>query len=39
MSNGRLRLGVWQGIYLGEHRDHGGSRQMIVTLHGEPFAD
>jgi secondary thiamine-phosphate synthase enzyme len=39
MSNGRLRLGVWQGIYLGEHRDHGGSRQVIVTLHGEPFDD
>ena len=39
IGNGRLRLGVWQGIYLGEHRDHGGSRQVIVTLHGEPFAD
>ena len=37
VSQGRLRLGVWQGIYLGEHRDHGGSRQVIVTLHGEPF--
>jgi len=39
MANGRLRLGVWQGIYLGEHRDHGGPRQVIVTLHGEPFDD
>lgn len=39
VSQGRLRLGVWQGIYLGEHRDHGGSRQVIVTLHGEPFDD
>jgi len=39
MSNGRLRLGIWQGIYLGEHRDQGGSRQVIVTLQGEPFAD
>lgn len=39
VSQGRLRLGVWQGIYLGEHRDHGGSRQVIVTLHGEPFHD
>jgi secondary thiamine-phosphate synthase enzyme len=39
IANGRLRLGVWQGIYLGEHRDHGGPRQVIVTLQGEPFAD
>jgi len=35
ITNGRLALGVWQGIYLGEHRDSGGSRQLIVTLHGE----
>ncbi|MDD1649812.1 MAG: secondary thiamine-phosphate synthase enzyme YjbQ [Methylococcaceae bacterium] len=35
ISNGRLRLGVWQGIYLGEHRDHGGPRQVVVTLQGE----
>jgi secondary thiamine-phosphate synthase enzyme len=39
MSNGRLRLVIWHGIYLGEHRDQGGSRQVIVTLQGEPFAD
>ncbi len=32
---GRLALGTWQGIYLGEHRDHGGSRQLLVTLNGE----
>jgi len=35
ISNGSLALGTWQGIYLGEHRDHGGSRQVIVTLNGE----
>lgn len=35
VSNGRLALGTWQGIYLGEHRDHGGSRRLIVTLQGE----
>lgn len=35
IAKGRLRLGVWQGIYLGEHRDHGGPRQVIVTLNGE----
>lgn len=33
--NGRPGLGVWQGIYLCEHRNHGGSRRLIVTLHGE----
>ena len=32
---GLLALGTWQGIYLGEHRDHGGSRRLIVTLQGE----
>ena len=32
---GQLALGTWQGIYLGEHRDHGGSRRVVVTLHGE----
>ena len=39
VANGRLRLGIWQGIYLGEHRNHGGSRQLVVTLQGEPFPD
>ena len=32
---GRLELGTWQGIYLGEHRDHGGSRRVLATLQGE----
>ncbi|MEN9681327.1 MAG: hypothetical protein RLZZ627_1220 [Pseudomonadota bacterium] len=36
IASGRLKLGTWQGIYLGEHRDHGGARQMVVTLNGEP---
>jgi secondary thiamine-phosphate synthase enzyme len=35
VSEGRLNLGTWQGIYLGEHRDHGGSRRVLATLHGE----
>ena len=35
ISNGRLALGTWQGIYLGEHRDHGGSRRLVITLQGE----
>jgi secondary thiamine-phosphate synthase enzyme len=37
VSEGRLLLGTWQGIYLGEHRDTGGSRSVIVTLNGETF--
>jgi len=32
---GRLALGTWQGLYLGEHRDHGGSRRVLATLWGE----
>lgn len=35
VSNGRLALGTWQGIYLGEHRIHGGSRKIIATLNGD----
>jgi secondary thiamine-phosphate synthase enzyme len=38
INNGRLALGIWQGIYLGEHRDHGGSRTIVATLQGEEFA-
>jgi secondary thiamine-phosphate synthase enzyme len=35
VSGGRLALGTWQGIYLCEHRDSGGSRSVIVTAWGE----
>ena len=35
ISQGRLQLGTWQGIYLGEHRDHGGARRIISTLQGQ----
>lgn len=35
VSRGRLNLGTWQGIYLCEHRDHGGSRRLVLTLNGE----
>jgi len=34
VSGGALRLGTWQGIYLCEHRDQGGSRRVVVTLSG-----
>ena len=35
ITNGQLNLGTWQGIYLCEHRNHGGSRSVVVTLQGE----
>lgn len=35
ISKGQLNLGIWQGIYLGEHRVHGGSRTVVATIHGE----
>ncbi|AIU89669.1 secondary thiamine-phosphate synthase enzyme YjbQ [Pectobacterium odoriferum] len=35
ITNGRLNIGTWQGIYLCEHRNHGGSRSLVVTLNGE----
>ena len=35
ITNGKLNLGTWQGIYLCEHRNHGGSRKIILTLQGK----
>jgi secondary thiamine-phosphate synthase enzyme len=35
ISKGRFRLGTWQGIYLCEFRNHGGSRRLVVTLTGD----
>ncbi|WP_019949262.1 secondary thiamine-phosphate synthase enzyme YjbQ [Hymenobacter aerophilus] len=35
ISRGELLLGTWQGIYLGEHRTHGGRRWVVATLMGE----
>jgi secondary thiamine-phosphate synthase enzyme len=35
VTNGRLNLGIWQGIYLCEHRNNGGSRTLVLTLQGE----
>ena len=34
ISNGRLNLGTWQGVYLCEHRDYGGSRKLVITVLG-----
>jgi secondary thiamine-phosphate synthase enzyme len=35
VTDGRLAVGTWQGIYLCEHRDSGGSREVVVTAWGE----
>lgn len=35
ITNGNLNLGIWQGIYLCEHRDYGGSRNLVITAFGE----
>ena len=34
ITEGELNLGTWQGIYLCEHRNHGGTRQLVLTLMG-----
>jgi len=35
ISNGRINAGTWQGIYLCEHRNYGGSRSLVLTVYGE----
>lgn len=35
ITGGKLNLGTWQGIYLCEHRNHGGQRYIVVTAWGE----
>ena len=34
ITQGKLNLGIWQGIYLCEHRNHGGSRELVMTAFG-----
>ncbi len=34
ITNGKLNMGIWQGIYLCEHRDYGGSRKLVLTAFG-----
>ena len=34
ITEGRLNMGIWQGIYLCEHRNHGGPRTLVVTIQG-----
>jgi secondary thiamine-phosphate synthase enzyme len=38
IAGGRLALGTWQGIYVCEHRENGGSRSLVATLTGEAGA-
>ena len=35
ITNGKLNLGIWQGIYLGEHRNNGGTRVQLATVIGK----
>ena len=35
ITNGKLNLGTWQGIYLCEFRNYGGNRRMVATISGE----
>jgi secondary thiamine-phosphate synthase enzyme len=35
ISNGKLNLGMWQGIYLCEHRNNGGGRKLVLSAWGE----
>ncbi|GAA4897455.1 secondary thiamine-phosphate synthase enzyme YjbQ [Flaviramulus aquimarinus] len=34
VTNGKLNLGIWQGVYLCEHRNHGGVRKIVITAFG-----
>jgi len=34
ITNGKLNLGIWQGVYLCEHRNYGGSRNLTITAYG-----
>ena len=35
ITNGKLNLGTWQGVYLCEHRNHGGPRKLVLTAYGK----
>jgi secondary thiamine-phosphate synthase enzyme len=35
ITYGKLNLGTWQGIYFCEHRNYGGTRELVITLIGE----
>ena len=35
VANGKMLLGTWQGVYLGEHREQAGRRTLVITLQGQ----
>ncbi|NOQ65133.1 MAG: YjbQ family protein [Methyloprofundus sp.] len=37
ITHGKLNLGIWQGIYFCEHRNHGGKRTVVATISGQPY--
>ncbi|KAL0048369.1 hypothetical protein WJX82_001775 [Trebouxia sp. C0006] len=39
VRQGQLAMGTWQGLYLNEHRNHGGSRKVCVTIQGQKRSD
>jgi len=39
LKNGYFNLGTWQGVYLCEHRNHGGARNLVVTIQGEKLKE
>lgn len=39
ISNGRLALGTWQGVFLCEHRNRGGRRRVVITVEGSDRRD
>ena len=34
ITKGKLNLGIWQGVYLGEHRNYGGNREVVISAFG-----
>ncbi|XP_064614178.1 UPF0047 protein YjbQ-like isoform X2 [Liolophura sinensis] len=38
ITDGKANLGTWQGLWLCEHRDRGGSRKIVVTIQGAPIS-
>ncbi len=34
ITNGTFNLGIWQGVFLNEHRNQGGSRSLVITIFG-----
>ena len=39
IAAGRLAMGIWQGVYLNEHRNYGGPRSVVVTMQGQKRGD